>query len=341
MVAARRPAFTLVELLVVIAIIGILIALLLPAVQAAREAARRTQCANNLKQIGLGFQNYHSTYNKLPYGSRYDQSGAAAPAGTWILLILPFAEQDALYDKFDLNVHLSHANNAEARKAVVPMLTCPSDPQARDPILNWRCNCCSSGPSISHGTWYLGSMGPVSCGPCQYCPSTTVSESNYCCKPNNCGDRPSSVAVEPPERKRVYTPGMFARYEASVIFSDVLDGLSNTIMAGETLPLHSIHNAAFAANYPLAPTNIPINTMKGTGWDGFKVNLNALTSGNYHTVGPNSPPYYESHGFKSLHPTGAQFVMGDGSVRFLRQTISYPLFCALGTRKGGESAQLP
>src|SRR5436309_4556949 len=100
-----RRAFTLVELLVVIAIIGVLVALLLPAVQAAREAARRMQCSNNLKQIGLALQNYHDVFNSLPYGARarFVQTSSKIPAGqgwgpSWLMAILPFAEQKPLSD---------------------------------------------------------------------------------------------------------------------------------------------------------------------------------------------------------------------------------------------------
>src|SRR5688572_14678695 len=105
----RRAAFTLVELLVVIAIIGILIALLLPAVQAAREAARRTHCTNNLKQIAIGMHNFHSVYNTLPHGTSYGLSSTSTVlpgtnrSGTWASSILPFIEQEALYEEFDFS----------------------------------------------------------------------------------------------------------------------------------------------------------------------------------------------------------------------------------------------
>jgi hypothetical protein len=304
----------------------VLIALLLPAVQAAREAARRTQCANNLKQLALGLQNYHGAYKKLPYGSAYRPSGTPRESGTWVAFVLPYVEQQALYDLMDFNIHLD-AHPPAVLNAVISTLICPSDPQSQEPVMNGRCTCCSSGPFRSHVLWYPGSMGPISCAVCRYCPAgTSPSPTNYCCQGTNCGDNTGNG------------PGMFTRSKVSVLFSDVLDGLSNTIMLGETLPRHSIHNSAFANNYPLAAGNIPINTMRGAGWNGFALNVDSWTAGNNHSV---SPTHEESQGFKSLHPTGAQFAMGDGSVRFLKQTISYIVYCALGTRKGSETYQLP
>ena len=128
-----KRGFTLVELLVVIAIIGILIALLLPAVQAAREAARQMQCANNLKQIGVALLMYHDTYEIFPYGTAVDPAGPPNNGWywSWSARILPFLESSALHDPMDLNVRYNqtHAVNNEAMKAFVRTYICPSAPE--------------------------------------------------------------------------------------------------------------------------------------------------------------------------------------------------------------------
>jgi prepilin-type N-terminal cleavage/methylation domain-containing protein len=125
---SRSRAFTLVELLVVIAIIGILIALLLPAVQYAREAARRTSCKNNLRQIGLALHLYHDVHRKFPPGVLGNSGSQAAneKLHTWHALVLPFLEQVNLQNRYDFNVRFDHANNSAAVNEVVPVFVCPT-----------------------------------------------------------------------------------------------------------------------------------------------------------------------------------------------------------------------
>src|SRR5688572_22487810 len=131
MSAPRRKGFTLIELLVVIAIIAVLIALLVPAVQKVRAAAARTQCRNNLKQIGTAFHNYHATHNRFPPGfsaraASIDGPGLGAGWG-WAAHLLPYVEQEGLHRKIDFTKDITHAANAQARITSLPVFLCPSD----------------------------------------------------------------------------------------------------------------------------------------------------------------------------------------------------------------------
>ena len=155
-----RKAFTLVELLVVIAIIGILVALFLPAVQAAREAGRRAQCANHLKQIALGLHNYEGTFKTLPYGNNYGTGSVRTAAQDWSTLVLPFIEQTALYDSFKFKLALDDPQNRAAMTTRVAGYVCPSDGASTEGVLGTRCSCCGLGnPQRMMALWYPGSWG--------------------------------------------------------------------------------------------------------------------------------------------------------------------------------------
>jgi prepilin-type N-terminal cleavage/methylation domain-containing protein len=315
----QKPGFTLVELLVVIAIIGVLVALLLPAVQAAREAARRIKCANNLKQIGIGLHNYESTYQTLPWGNAYG-GPIFGFSPSWSTSVLPFIELQSHYEKFDLSQSMDHANNSFAVTQPVKVYICPSDSNVRNPILDARCACCSLGnPSRSMGLWYAGSMGPVHVDNCNFCPTTTPSETNPCCQGNSWGDAASA-------------PGLFHRWTACVRLRDVTDGTSNTIMCGETLPTQSGHLAAFSKNLSLCSTNIPM-TIKATQ---AELPVIGMSDSTMHSVNP----AHKFNGFKSQHPGTVQFVLADGSVRGLNQNLDSVTYWALGTRGGGELVRL-
>jgi prepilin-type N-terminal cleavage/methylation domain-containing protein len=322
----RRPSvvspfrgFTLVELLVVIAIIGLLVALLLPAVQAAREAARRIKCANNLKQIGLGLMNYESTYQTLPWGNAYG-GGWVSAAPSWSTAILPFIEAQNHFEKFDFSVKLDQPANALAVTTSVPIYACPSDPLLRSPILDARCTCCGFGAAYrSMGLWYAGSMGPVHCDSCPFCPDQTAADTNPCCQGNSFGSGGSA-------------PGVFHRWTLFTRLRDITDGTSNTLMCGETLPAQSIHIAAFTQNLSLCSTNIPMNTMATQ----TQLPQNGMSDGTLHGINPVA----RMNGFKSYHPSSVQFVLCDGSVRGLRPTMDFTIYWALGTRQGGETVQV-
>lgn len=323
----RNRGFTLVELLVVIAIIGVLIALLLPAVQTAREAARRMQCVNNLKQIGLALHNYENVKEALPFGSPYgfDERG---PAGTWPSFILPQLELQNHYDMFDFDFAMGHVQNRPAVLMEVPLLVCPSDPEGSNPILDNRADQGqnpSGNPPSSMGLWYPACIGPTEPDGCPFCPDTNPSPTNWCCQGCNWGTygsqrvaRCRAGGFDMPDFSFV---GMFSRSARSVTFSEVTDGLSNTIMAGETLPGHCIWNGAFTPNFTVASTTIPLNRM--------------ISDEGQHT------DWWRSSGYKSTHPGGANILMGDGSVHFFPEHVDFRLYAGLGTREGGEPVQTP
>lgn len=304
---SRRSAFTLVELLVVIAIIGVLVALLLPAVQAAREAARRTQCGNNLKQIGIGLHNYHDTLQVFPPGAIWggDQS---LWRGSILVHLLPFIEQQTLYDKFNFSSLPDNQTLPDGQLIAstrIKTYTCPSDQNSN--LFNGRAihnYCASSGPTRHSNN------------PSCTCPTGDTWNINY-------GMAPYGNATD--------FAGPFIRMGTAIRMSAVTDGLSNTIFFGEVRRSCSNH--------------------VDTGWVGSN-NANGLTSTlvpiNYDTCQPNSADYCKQPcnwsvelGFRSLHPAGAQFLFGDGAVRFLPETIDHQNYQYMGAKADGFTAQLP
>jgi prepilin-type N-terminal cleavage/methylation domain-containing protein/prepilin-type processing-associated H-X9-DG protein len=296
--------FTLVELLVVIAIIGILIALLIPAVQAAREAARRTQCKNNLKQIGLALQNYHTAKKALPFGSVSPADYPGTNYGNWVYSILPYIEEGAVYQSFNnLQFPMFATINKPAYTRVLQGFICPSDPEAGTPLIGGKHQNYQN-PKDSMALWYPASMGPNNDKGCDFCPS--AGNGVYCCLG--------------PGNFTLADVGLFRRHLQPVRFRQVTDGLANTLMVGETIPGHCMFNGAFNANYPMVSVTIPINILEDD---------NGVEK------------YWRTCGYKSLHAGGgANFTMADGSVHWLRETIDYRLYCYLGTRAGGETASV-
>jgi prepilin-type N-terminal cleavage/methylation domain-containing protein len=339
-------AFTLVELLVVIAIIGILVALLLPAVQAAREAARRAQCVNNLKQIGIALQNYHGTYNRLPAATTYGGGATAVSGYPFTMLIFPFMEEQSLHDQIDAihEQHLGRPNgdqrpfwNSSAFSSlldpiltshVVPAFICPSDERAGTPFFSGRGNAPGGytpgpwNPSTAQGLWYPVSIGPTNPDGCDFCPAA---EWTRCCRACSWGTQPAGAypfCVDPKARAGE-SVGMFVRYPKAYKFSQVTDGVSKTVMAGETIPDHCVFNSLYSLNFPVASHSIPINTMETD--DGNPAYLD----------------WSRVSGFKSYHPGGAHFVMGDASVQFFPESMDYFLYAALGTRAEGDISEIP
>jgi len=306
-----RRGFTLVELLVVIAIIGVLVALLLPAVQAAREAARRSTCQNNLRQIGLALVNYHDVHGILPSGS---PDCCSVPGSLWTTSTFPFIEQRAVYDQIDFTEPFNNLRaNGEAVQSVVPTFICPSGDRANEPIFTDRF---VHNPVIAAGTWYTASMGPTIPDQCPFCPVPgRPSDDNYCCQGSNFG---TGAGHGYPVGNSV---GLFGRHRLpEVSFATVTDGLSNSIMCGESLPEECVFFSLYATNFTLTSTSIPLNTRISDNGKGVR--------------------WWETSGFKSEHPSGAHLSMGDASVHFVSETIDYRVYNELGTRAGGEPVSL-
>jgi len=321
---SKRRAFTLVELLVVIAIIGILIALLLPAVQAAREAARRSQCTNQLKQIGLALHNYHDRSKVFPYASTY-----VAPTGapvfatnhTWVEMTMPFFEQTAAYSQLNFSIHNNLAGSVNVtllNNLRIDMLTCPSNPKGLDmkPISagqfdGWLVNNVAIPTQGLDYPLCAGSISVDGTTPdCPTIPSFCISE--------NAPVAPFPWGTFNPTRN---TPGIFCRGVTVPTMAKITDGTSNTFMAGERIAQYLNWAGAYSTNFPIAFTGQKPNSPTRN-----------LT---------NSGAYKNNGGFSSQHPGGMNMAMGDASVRFISQTIDFPLWCYLGDQADNQAVTVP
>ncbi len=306
MKAPSRSAFTLVELLVVIAIIGILVALLMPAVQAAREAARRMQCSNNLKQIGIGFTNYESQIGVYPPGAFWTGSNTAGYRGSILVHLLPFIEQQNVYDQFDFTKQVdgqTMANGQEIGSTIISTYVCPSDDNRG--TLNNR---------AIHN--YSANNGP------------TAHINNSSC---NCANNWNSYSLSPYEKPDNFA-GPFYRGGVSVTQSDIRDGNSNTIFFGEVRRACSNHTMAGWAR-----------SNNGNGLVSTQVPINVDTCDPNASADPCRRPcnWATELAFKSQHPGGCLFVFGDGSVHFLSESIDHWNYQYLGAKADGQVATLP
>lgn len=343
----RRIGFTLVELLVVIAIIGILVALLLPAVQAARESARRAQCLNRLKQLGLACLNYESARKRLPPGTFFDaEKGGRTldpPGGNFVTSAMPYMELGALIDNLDETQFYASksgqggdtVNEAVYANLVISELICPSDEKASDPIAT-DIEVSGRNPRVGQLLWYKGSAGPAPWGTTAFDQASLDLDSNLysqlargCIQgttnPGNSFCSPCFDSGDCKNESRC--PGMFCRDPEGVELRKVADGTSNTLMIGETIPFDTIFNCVFCENTPIASTLTPINVFESDDRSGSLPNNAA--SGRPRT-------FPRTAGFKSRHPGGAQFTFVDGSARFIPETIDVVPFNALGSRGGGD-----
>ena len=311
---STRRGLTLVELLVVIAIIALLVGLLLPAVQGVREAARRTQCGNNLKQLGLALLAHESSFRAFPCGG--PKSGHQL---SWHAVILPQIEQRPLFDRIDWQTTGGYpVNRPLSRDNAVATFFCPTNPAD-----TWRGVWQTS---LANGVFcytqhYHGVAGPVGTNPAtgSAYPHVTSSAFHPQCS--------AGGSIQPGERGG-FAQGGVLFVDSQVAIAAIRDGASNTLAIGER---------------PMGETSWLAGTSNALTWpcDGaaFKNLLHPINhvipAGTVPIAGGNSRP------FGSRHPGGAQFVFCDGAVRFLAETTELPVLQAFASRAGRETVTLP
>ena len=334
--SVRRRAFTLVELLVVIAIIGVLVGLLLPAVQAAREAARRMQCSNNLKQMGLAIHNHESTYKYIPacekdipaaaYPTPPNPYGQFATFGT-LFQILPFMEQTAIYNMFDVkrsyidpvNMPPAYGTANIAGFQTITTFLCPSGP---------------GDPPSDYGPYFASiglDLGPLILPRTDYIPIKGLHRTLASCAGMAASSTDNGLlGTNDPERK------------PHIKFGDVSDGLSNTILFGELAGRQKLYfRGKPKPGNSLADGGLTLNSFYGDantarqlrGYSGADIT-------NPGQEGCSTLNVYNENGLYSFHTGGVQVAMGDGSIHFLSESVSAGVFAGLVTRDGGEQASI-
>lgn len=356
----KRRAFTLVELLVVIAIIGVLVSLLLPAVQAAREAARRMSCSNNLKQIGLAVHNFVSARDTMPRSGEHLVEVGNVTYKTQcfhgpLLVLLPYLEQSALFDKFDLTVRYNEGANlalvplGAGGAATIKAYQCPTNPERwitdkegftgadYAPLPYVEINAAAAA-----ATGLPAGLHPAALTSHPYRPAyyKTYSGAHPSISPTKAFQLKTSAELA--------ALGNFNIYFGGATFADITDGSSNSILVYEDTG----RNEKMDGTGSPSPNNYldPVDNQPRRHWRwaepdstsgcSKQINNNRTPRGGpptcpwtAHDCGPNNEWF-------SFHPGGAQVAMADGSVRFASETTDLKVVFALGTRKGGESVTL-
>lgn len=304
-----RAGFTLIELLVVIAIIAVLIGLLLPAVQKVREAAARSTCSNNIKQIGLGLHNYHDTNRRLPWGYEQEVAGANRRRQCWYQEILPYVEQQALYNEYRnypddaFEIEYIHRLNNQISNTPVNTFSCPSDPSAPGRGANGGNNAFQGNYAVCAG----------------------IGQSPFAATPNL-----NTVQF-------ANTNGMFGMNSKTKL-TDVLDGTSNTLMISEGIIRGngvgawgelggywggSVHGSVMFSAFELPNTTVPdrVYSCKSTTFP-------TAPCENGHAEGLSGRWNFA----RSRHPGGVNVGMGDASVRFVSNNVDIAVWRAAGTK---------
>jgi hypothetical protein len=336
----------------------------LPAAQAAREAARRTQCTNNMKQIVLGCHNFHDSYGTVPNIVSYTPAGGTGAFGAgWGFLpfLLPYVEQKPLFDTINFSSQVCCNSLTQIHNAYIPAFTCPSDPLGRAlmPDRGLPATACTdgSGSAVFSGTLtgstttsaglirsrpssYLGSFGDgfVLADTVGY--SVGVSGKNFGC--GGCSESATATVAGP----NCPTPGIgwgggpdhrgiwdYRNARPPVRFAQVTDGLSNTIMIGHISSLAAGFDMVWFTNTgSTVGTSLPIN---------FNI-APSVTQKSFYCPGCNlTGTPWRGRGFQCHHPGGVVVGMCDGSVSFVNQNIAQPTFNAMGSRQGGETIAAP
>ena len=371
---SRRRGFTLIELLVVIAIIAVLIALLLPAVQAAREAARRMQCTNNLKQVGLAMHNYHSTYDVFPMAASkncnsdpYTNCPGYADWRGWSSLgtALPFVEQLALYNSINYSfaeeIHdaVPQPTNATALATKVNAFMCPTDPYVGQQNINSYHACYGtssdwpSGPNNGSGSMQnadgSGSTGMFAVWISYGLRDALDGSSNTLLFSEALvGDSKGNEVLNPPSSRQFSgsAPGSHYRGNGIVIAAAKYEVDDFTVSA--TTQQGILNSLQACATEWSNPRSMAITSHRGYRWGSFSEGsgFNVAQTPNDHTYpfnvcrGQGTPPQSDNGSNSlpatSMHPGGVNALFADGSVKFIKDTINRTTWWALGTRARGE-----
>jgi prepilin-type N-terminal cleavage/methylation domain-containing protein/prepilin-type processing-associated H-X9-DG protein len=295
--ASPRRGFTLVELLVVIAIIGVLTALILPAVQKIRAAAARTECSNHLRQIGLAAHHYHDQARQLPSGTYFQRGKSPYRLSSWMTHLLPFIEQEALWQRtlqaYRLDRNFLHNPPHVGLATLVPLFACPSDDRA------WQIQYAPRDNVNVALTSYLGVIG----------------------------------------KDLTTNDGVLYR-DSKIRFSDITDGTSNTLLAGERPPSADFQFGWWYAGAGQRFTGSADMVLGVEEQNKFPIVKGGCPPGSYKfapgTIGNQCDMFH----FWSLHSGGAHFLFADGSVHFLAYSAA-PIMPALASRAGGEAVPVP